>query len=514
MSHNLTKVILLIFIFVQGGLAAGAGTNEVDANTVEALRRIIERQDRKIEELSQKIQRLEEKENQRESNGVEPRLPAIIIDTNGLPLASISSGGESPAAPRTSPVLSIGSDGVAFISDDTNYVLNLHGILQADTRTFFHDNPLTQGDDGFLIRRARPIFSGTFFRDWDFFIAPDFAGSSAQLFDAFIDYRFAPELQFGIGKFRGPVGLENLQNDIWGLFNERSLASDLVPMRNDGAQLSGDLGHGIALWVAGIYDADGDYRVAGNNPFNNDLEYGGRLFLQPFHNMPSNPLQRLGIGLGGSYCNVTSNSAALPATTGGTLPGYVTTGQQQFFAYNPFLGPVVADGPHWRLSPQGYYYIGPFGVMGEYVISDQKVLNADTMRSASLENQAWEVSAQWVLTGEPASFIGIVPKHPFNFRGGSWGAWQLAARYSQLDIDKDAFEGFSDPTTSADRAAEWSVGLNWWLTANLRLMTSFSHTSFRGGGEVNDFNPLTIVPPATVAHQDENVFFTRIQLAF
>jgi hypothetical protein len=55
--------------------------------------------------------------------------------------------------------------------------------------------------------------------------------------------------------------------------------------------------------------------------------------------------------------------------------------------------------------------------------------------------------------------------------------------------------------------------LNWWLNANVRWMTSFSHTSFRGGGGVNDTIPGTMAPPATVTHQNEDVLFTRIQVA-
>ncbi len=188
-------------------------------------------------------------------------------------------------------------------------------------------------------------------------------------------------------------------------------------------------------------------------------------------------------------------------------------GQQQFFAYNPVVGPVVGDGQHWRLSPQGFYNYGPFGVLGEYGISDQGVLNSFTLNHTRLRNTAWEVTGQWVLTGEPASLNGIVPDHPFDLAGG-WGAWQLVGRLSGIDIDPMAFQGYSDPTLSAGSADSWSLGLNWWLNRNVRFMISFSQTHFHGGGQVNPNNLLSIVPPATVSHQDENVWFSRIQLAF
>jgi len=509
-------LVLGVLIALMGGERAKADTN---SDSIAALRQLVEQQNRKLDELNEKVRLLEEREKQREAAPADQRLPAIVIDTNGIPIASIAAGlrdMETVGNPAGKPAaqISAGANGFTFQSADSNFVLTLHGVVQADSHTFFKDNPLTQGDDGFLLRRARPILEGTLFRDFDFVLAPDFGYPSVQLFDAYMDYHFRPEIQFRAGKFKGPVGLENLQTDAAAPFNERSLASDLVPMRNLGVELFGEVGGGILDWAAGVYDASGDYRVAANSPFNNDLEYGGRLFLQPFKNAKSDLLRGLGFGVGASYSDVASNSAALPATLGGTLPGYLTAGQQQFFAYNPLYGTVVADGVHSRFSPQGAYYLGPFGMEADYVVSDQAILNNSTLRHARLGNTAWQVSGQWMLTGEDASFNGITPTHPFDLRTGHWGAWQLVARYSELDIDSRAFNSFSDPATSARSATALSVGLNWWLNRNVRILTSFSHTIFQGGGGVNPYIPSTLTPPATVSHQDEFILFTRVQIAF
>jgi phosphate-selective porin OprO/OprP len=508
---------ILVFFLAAAGICQ-AETTGTEANTIDALRQLLEQQNQKIEALDEKVRQLEEKENRRETNSVESRLPAIVIDTNGAPLGTIASAesangaGEMPARPL--PQISAGANGFSFRSADTNFVLTMHGLVQADSRSFFKDNPLSQGNDGFILRRARPILEGTVFRDCDFLLVPDFGYLGFLLYDASVTYRFAPWLHLTAGKFKGPVGLEQLQTDYAASLNERSLASDLVPIRDVGVQLSGELWDDRLTWAGGIYNEDGDNRLPGNTPFSDDLEFGGRLFLQPFISDPANWLHGLGFGIGGSYSDVNSNSAALPATLGGTLPGYQTTGQQQFFAYNPLLGPVVANGPHSRLSPEAYYYAGPVGVQGEYIFDQQEVLNDFTMRSARLNDDAWQVTAQWVLTGENASFNAITPNHPFDLRAGQWGAWQLVARYSELNIDKQTFKGFSDPATSAENAIAWTVGLNWWLNANVRWMVSFSHTTFQGGGGVNYSVPSTTTAPATVSHQDENVLFTRFQLAF
>ena len=418
------------------------------------------------------------------------------------------------AKAKEAPRLSIGSGGFVLSSADTNYVLKLKGLIQTDWRSFFDDSPYAEGNSGFLVRRARPIFEGTVFRDFDFLLVGDFAGSSATLIDAWLNYRYRPELQLRVGKMKGPVGLENLQSDAVGSFNERSLANDLVPVRNIGLQLGGEIAGGIASYAVGVYNEDGDYRNPGNNDFNDNKEFAGRIFFQPFKASRLSSLKGLGVGVAGSYADLTFNANGLPNTTGGTLPGYVTAGQQQFFAYNPIAGTVQADGTHWRLSPQGYYYYGPFGLLGEYVISDQGVYNTVTSGRANLHHTAWQASAQWVLTGEPASFTGIVPKHSFDPRNGGWGAWQVVARVSQLQIDDDAFPVFANPASSANEAFAWAVGLNWWLNKNIRILTSFSYTTFEGGGTVNPAVPATLVPPGTVTTQDEKVFFTRVQLSF
>jgi len=168
----------------------------------------------------------------------------------------------------------------------------------------------------------------------------------------------------------------------------------------------------------------------------------------------------------------------------------------------------MASGTHWRLSPQAYYYYGPFGLLGEYAISDQGVKNSAKLRTTNLKNTAWEIAGGWVLTGEDATFNGVTPRHPFDPRNGGWGALQLVARYAELDVDKAAFPAFANPATSASGARAWAVGLNWYLNKNIRVNTSFSRTTFTGGGGAS-----TSVPAAVTQHP-EDVLFTRIQLSF
>jgi phosphate-selective porin OprO and OprP len=407
------------------------------------------------------------------------------------------------------PRIVAGASGLSVSTADTNFVFQLRGLLQVDNRTFFRDGGI-QGNDGFLLRRARPIFQGTLFRDFDFLFVPDFGGSSVQIFDAYLNYRYAPWLQLRAGKFKPPVGLEQLQSDPCTSFNERALPTALIPGRDIGFQLWGDIADGRLSYAVGVFNGVGDARNSSNADFEDHREVAARLFVQPFKKSDTTALKGLGFGIGGTWGNVSSNATGLSATTGGTLSGYVTDGQQQFFAYNPTNGNVAANGTHWRLSPQAYYYWGPFGLLGEYVISHQRVTKGAA--SADLQHTAWQISAGWVLTGEDASYNGVIPRKNFDPRAGTWGAFQLVGRYAQLDIDDDTFPVYANPLASASEAQAWSVGLNWYLNRNLRLNTSFSRTTFDGGG--NATGGAATTAPNIVARQPEEVVFTRVQLAF
>jgi phosphate-selective porin OprO/OprP len=461
----------------------------------------IEALKQQLRELGQKVQALESQrivDQKAAAAEVKAQNEALDQQVRRLARERELDKEEAAQAAKNGPNLSVGPDGFIASSSDSNFVFRLDGVVQVDSRTFFNDSAI-KSNDGFLLRRARPIFQGTLYHDFDFNFTPDFGGSSVQIYDAYGNYRYAPWFQLRSGKFKTPEGLEQLQSDVNLPFNERSLVTDLVPNRDVGLQFWGDINDGMFSYAVGIFNGVGDAQNSGNAANNNEVELAGRLFAHPFKNSDITFFQGFGFGIAGTSENGTSGTKDLPSTTGGALPGYATEGQQQFFAYN---ASTVASGEHWRLSPQAYYYYGPLSLLGEYAISDQGVRNFTTGTQANLHNTAWEITCGWILTGENASFSGVTPLHPFNPHTGNWGAFQMVARYSELDIDNAAFDGFANSATSASAAQAWSAGLNWFLNKNIRVNASFSHTTFTGGGGVG------------VTRQSENVFFTRVQLAF
>jgi len=432
-----------------------------------------------IESMKKEIQALDEKVKALEQQ-----------QTSQPPSAQIQNlAQQAAAATNAAPKISIGADGFKIVSADTNFAMSIRGYMQLDSRTFVQN--AQPGADGFVLRRVHPIISGTIFHDFDYQFMAEFGGAAPSIFDAYLNYHPLPELQLEAGRFKMPVGLEWLQSATNLSFNERSLANNLVPLRDLGVEFHGDLFGGRANYAAGIFNSDVDGANAANANLDNNMEFAGRIFLQPMKKSGIAPLAGLGFGVSGTYGSE-STAAALTS-------GYVTDGQQKFFTYTG----TVANGAHWRISPQGYYYWGPFSLLGEYVISDQQVkLAAAPGTAADLQNTAWEISTGWVLTCENATYNGVTPLHPFNLHDGGWGAWQIVARLEGFDVDNAAFPTFASPAASASAARAWAVGLNWWLNKNVRVMTSFSRTTFDGGAT----GAVTKLP--------EEVLFTRLQLSF
>ena len=63
----------------------------------------------------------------------------------------------------------------------------------------------------------------------------------------------------------------------------------------------------------------------------------------------------------------------------------------------------------------------------------------------------------------------------------SWGAWEIAARIGELDVDNDAFPVYANPANSATKAFSWGVGLNWHLNRNVKVNLNYDQTDFKGG---------------------------------
>jgi phosphate-selective porin OprO/OprP len=145
-----------------------------------------------------------------------------------------------------------------------------------------------------------------------------------------------------VGKFKPPIGLERRQSDNDISFVERGLRTLLVPQRDIGFQVSGDVIRSCADYAIGVSNGIAEGSLS-DTAVSNHRDYASRIFLPPFLPGEKSPLEGLGVGIGVSQGNVDSEE----------LPSFRAFGQNAFFTFAPG---VTEAHHHTRLQPQLYYY--------------------------------------------------------------------------------------------------------------------------------------------------------------
>ena len=390
------------------------------------------------------------------------------------------------AQDKAQPSVAAGTEGFSLRSTDGVWSLKLRGLLQIDGRAFDSDSS-APGDNEWLLRRVRPTFDGTFGERVSFRLMPDFGNGRTEVPDAYVDLKLADDGPvIRAGKFKPPVGLERLRSANHLQLIERSIVTELVPRRDIGVQVSG----GEKLeWGAGLFNGVVDGSAADEDP-DGKQDFAARVFHRPFV-YGDGPFKGLALGIAATHGG-TEGTPAIPL-----LNGYRSPGQKQVFNYRTGADGTFASGERTRISPQGYWYRGPFGVMGEAVRVSQDVrrLVGGLDRADTLDHEAWELTFNWFVTGETAGF-----RDP-----NSAGGIELVARVSGLKTDEDSFVGgatsFADPAAAVQRADTRALGVNWFPVAGIKASLSYQQTAFAGGSPAGD-------------RTDERVLLARLQLYF
>ncbi len=450
---------------------------------------------------------------------------------------------ETAASKPPAPVPVAGEDGFSLKSADGNFAVKFRGLLQTDYRAFlgdtnyndakvFKDSSYSDPNDylrksprlvnTFLLRKVRPVFDVTLYKYYTFRVTPDFGGGTTALMDAYGDVNFRPELRLRVGKFKPPIGLERLQASEDNNFVEFNYPSSLIPNRDIGVQLSGDLFGESVNYAAGYFNGAED-GVNKDNDLTNHKDFTGRIFALPFKNTNVNFLGGLGLGVAGSWGESWGDSV----NTG--LSTIRSSGQNTIFSYRTNRptttvldsNTVRAAGEHWRLNPQGYWYVGPFSLFGEYIISSQKVARSKPVRDTTggvktlqerdirtLKNKSWGVSASWIVTGEPTSYKAVKPRHPLTPDLSGIGAIELVARAGQFLPEDGTFVSnlYADTLASVRKATSFGGGVNWYFNRAVKWVLDYEFTKFEQGakdwaGKIKN-------------RDDEQVITTRLQINF
>lgn len=395
-------------------------------------------------------------------------LMTLVLAATGPAFAQ--QGAAEPVAPEVPGVapparVMAGQDGFAIESGNGEYRLQIGLLVQADGR-FAAEDDSQAVNDTFAFRRLRPYLRGRILRRFEFYLNPDFAGGTLVVQDAYFDTIFSPAFRIRAGKGKHPFGMERLHSGSNLLFLDRAFPTSLAPNRDLGIQVLGDVNGGFVSYLAGVMNGVADGGSADLDA-NDGKDVSARVILRPFTRNVASPLRGLGLAVSGNTGRQTG-AAALPSYRTQTL-------QQPFFSY---ATGAVASGRRLRYSPQLFFFTGPFGGWAEYVRTEVPVTRNGV--SHDIAARAWQVAASWVLTGEPATDAGagVRPRAIFDPSTGHWGAFQVAARVHELEVDQAAIDLGLAAAGSSRKAQAWTVGVNWYLTGNLKYVLNFERTVF------------------------------------
>ena len=246
----------------------------------------------------------------------------------------------------------------------------------------------------------------------------------------------------------------------------------LAPNRDVGFMLHGDVfQNGLLEYQLGIFNGVVDGGSTDGDA-NSDKDFAGRIFAHPFATTDWDFAKTFGVGFAGTYGNNSDDP----------IDGTRVRSDGLSTIYRLATG-TLGNGTHSRWSPQFYYYWGPFGVMGEYIWSDQagRITDEedDTTTQGRFTNDGGFLQTSWVITGEDASYKRVVPFNNFDPANGYWGAFEAAFRASTVGLGAEAFDnGLASRNSSVTNATAYTAGINWYLNNAFRFQVNYTRTDF------------------------------------
>ncbi|MGH8607692.1 MAG: OprO/OprP family phosphate-selective porin [Gammaproteobacteria bacterium] len=398
-------------------------------------------------------------------------------------------------------------EGFKVKSQDGAFQAQVGAYFQMDTALYNDD--LTDFSSGNELRRGRLSVAGTVFSDWDYKLEADFAGTTqggstnnVTVTDAYVRYTGLKPYAFTAGNFKVPFSLEAVGSARYLTFMERGLPFAFLTLRRLGGMASANGDN----WTASV-GLFGD-SVTSQNTDDEGMQAAGRITFAPFFQSE----RVLHLGVAGSWVhpqqtatgtrletvrfrskpesNIISDSLVESATL--STPGS-TFGRSSGRLVD--TGNIPGDVNYFTLfggELAGVY--GPFSVQGEYIRAD---MDRETGGDPGFDG--YYGYASWFLSGESRNYKAdkgvfdvLQPLKPFSLKTGGWGAWEVAVRYSNLDLNDEGVRG--------GEIDDLSFALNWYPNAYVRLMANYVDVLDVDGGAHDGDNP--------------DLFQLRVQVAY
>lgn len=302
------------------------------------------------------------------------------------------------------------------------------------------------------LKRVRPEFSGHI-RGVRFKVEPKFTVDEVHLEEAWagVDV-LSGSARLMVGRVKVPFGLEEVRSRRHIDFPSFSAVNQFSPAEDEGVLLDGELGSGA--WEYGLSLTAGAAGSSGRTRG----ELGGRLMSHPFSQASGSNLESLGLGI--------SATAGRPrGKIGGTGLSNGSGSEVVTFAAGTHL-----SGLRTRVGLEGEWSLGPLFTQAE-VVHIRQHMGSQGQPTESVDLSGAYLTLSYALTGEEKTFAGVEPSSPHLFGTGTGrGAWVLAMRISQLNLDEDIqLLGLTEAGRFTDRIRSTSIGLNWIPNKNMIL---------------------------------------------
>jgi phosphate-selective porin OprO/OprP len=372
---------------------------------------------------------------------------------------------------------------------DGRLSLAIGGFVQFDMGGYFQnpnsDTQFPQLNNGVNLRRGRLYFVGKF-DDFRVNITPDFGGSpdgAPTLFEANVNYTVIKPMTATVGYFHPFVSLDDATFPGNTLFLERPSIVNIersvaagIERASLGANAATEDYFASAYVTGPLFGAQSPILLNGEQ-----VGFVGRLAARPYHDEDWNFHAEFS-GQMAFHPNVNVNGTPGVSRTTITLEDF----PEQRIDFNP----LVSTGPLSARSANAYG--GGLGaswrnflLKGEYYQISLNQSKLPGLPSPTLGFNGGYVDVGWVITGESipydiarAAWARPKPDHPFSLEDGGIGAWEIAARYSTVDLDSNVVPGVPQSVTGGVYGGQQQIGalaLSWYPNDWLRFMLQFQY---------------------------------------
>lgn len=399
------------------------------------------------------------------------------------PVGAAESGTPSPAGPYGER-LRIDERGITLTFPDEAAKLRIGGRLQLDFGAAGLRQPgLPEPfSDNIAVRRSWIESYLTLGKTLELAFQYDFAEPTRPISDAAIGWKGIPDTILTVGNMKEPFSLDQLISDNNTVFTERSLADAFAPARNFGFAIGRTMGDWTA--VVGVFGGNANTGIRSEG-----VSAAGRLTAAPINTDAA----VLHLGVSGNYRSLPRNEAPLQ----------LSARSEAFLFARPFVdtGRIRDAASVGRIGLEAAYRHGPVLIQAEYIRTEIERFGG----ARPLSFQGGYVEASVVLNGAGrryaltpeygttyAIFSGVRVGDAERVSNGGFGVFELAARFSAIDLDDGPVRGGIEQDVS--------VGLNWYPDRNLRLMADYirSHAA-----------PSAVAGGRTV---DADTFIGRLQV--